>query len=382
MLKYLTSSLLMTLLIAVFTAKAQSPIIDTIPFTTDRQLLVFSALINGIPVDVAFDTGASLGVANDNTVTSAGLKRINDKMTVSDANARRAKLRKVQLENLVIGSHKFSNVRSVWHSMEFLQCHRFYLLGMDVIGKVNWCINFDRSELYISQTPFPTSGLQSLAVGFKGGRPFTNLAVGGGQYANVLIDMGYVGIADMQEDTHLNGLHAANRAGGNTVRLSTNSGLLGRSNADTAKRLVADTLLVGGVAVGPIPIDIEEKSTSKIGVGFFTHYTHLLVLNHSSKSYHVAMRNAPLAVPQTVDAIVSYVDGKLQVTSVLLALQGQVQGLAINEVVLSIDGKTAADFGSACNYLLWWFGSTKNAAAIIKKMDGDLLSIRRYHIAP
>ena len=372
----------MTLLIAVFTAKAQSPVIDTIPFTTDRQLLVFSALINGIPVDVAFDTGASLGVANDNTVTSAGLKRINDKMTVSDANARRAKLRKVQLENLVIGSHKFSNVRSVWHSMEFLQCHRFYLLGMDVIGKVNWCINFDRSELYISQTPFPTSGLQSLAVGFKGGRPFTNLAVGGGQYANVLIDMGYVGIADMQEDTHLNGLHAANRAGGNTVRLSTNSGLLGRSNADTAKRLVADSLSVGGIAVGRMPIDIEEKSTSKIGVGFFTHYTRLLVLNHSTQSYHVALRNAPLAVPQTVDAIVSYVDGKLQVTSVLLAPQGQVQGLAINEVVLSIDGKTAADFGSACNYLLWWFGSTKNAAAIIKKMDGDLLFIRRYHTAP
>ena len=130
---------------------AQTITIDSIPFTLDKKLLVFKASINGVAFDFAFDTGATIGLSNASVQSQTGLIVKKGSQTITDANLKKLKINNTVIKQMQIGSHQFENVKGAIYDMEFLTCHQLYLLGMDVIGQLNWKIDFKKQLIYVSK---------------------------------------------------------------------------------------------------------------------------------------------------------------------------------------------------------------------------------------
>lgn len=369
------------LLFVSVTGCSQQTRVDTIPFTLSKKLLVFKGTMNDVSVDFAFDTGAGMGVANSATQKRVPFNVKNSKKGITDANMKTVKLQNIGIEKLSIGGYEFKNIKSILHDMEYLKCNDLYLLGMDVIGKLNWRINFSNNTIQVSETPFAVdSSYTALPIKYLRNRPVTDLYIGNYKMPKCLIDFGFTGTIDIPESGYINQLFSEKQqAGFSSVELSSTMALTGLGKADTVKLMKLDSVLLGGRLFKKIPVIISEKTDFKIGVGFFANYCTQLVLNHTDDSYYFVYNNNPTAGPNKLDTRITYTNGKLFVTGKNLSANSTALGLSIGEEVKSVDGKTAANFANNCEFLNSFYLSAASEI-LIEKLNGEKLAIKRQEI--
>ncbi len=357
---------------------SQSNKIDTLSFTMAKKLLVFKGQLNGASVDFAFDTGAGIGVLNSANQEVAKCETDTRKKGVRDANNKIVKGQNISIEKLTIGSFEFEKVKSLYVDMEFLQCNKLYLLGQNVISKLNWLFNFENNTVQISQTPFATdNSYTSMPVKGTSKRPLTELQFGDKKIKNCLIDFGYSGVLDYPESDFINGLYDANKVTAKaSVGIYSSMGLGGLGKPDTLKSVMLNGVTIGGLSLDDVLVSIPEKTGLKIGVGFFSKYCSAVILNHSTSSYFLKPNNKGVAGAKVFDARISIVDGKFIVTGKNLSPNTTASALEVGDEIKSVEGKAITDFANPCDYFNWFSFSTLEEI-IVEKLNGEKVTIKR-----
>jgi hypothetical protein len=271
---------------------------DTIysfPFSTESKLLVFKGQMNGVDTDFAFDTGASIGLANSSSEPSGKLKVKGKQIKMRDANNQVKRVKTGVSDEIQIGGFTFSKVRSLVNDMTYLYCMDYYLLGADVIRQLNWEIDFEKKIIQVSKKPFLISeSLFRLPVTYINNRPFVSTGFANEKFNRVLIDFGYTQVMDFPHDTPAiqSFLAKKDSLGLSNPNISSSMGALGLKTYET-KTILVDSLLIGDRYFFRIPVDFEEAKGSKIGLGFFSNLSKRTILN-----------NYYLAYPAEVKAII------------------------------------------------------------------------------
>ncbi len=249
---------------------------------------------------------------------------------------------------------------------------------MDVIGKLNWKIDFIQKKLLVSKTPFPINDTYfELPVSNSTHRPKTSLTLNGINYPNCLIDLGYTGSIEIPENADLNTVHQNLTGSGKTgLGLNSNMSVTGLGKADTVKTILFDQIKIGQSNFTNTTCAVYEKTNFKIGIGFFSTQTTAFILNHTESKYYIQSNPISETVPLTLDARVSYQEGKLVITSLNLNKNSSSLMLTIGETIKSIDGKKASDFNDNCQFLLEYY-YTNRPSIQIEKLDGTVVMIKR-----
>lgn len=361
-----------------FNAFSQIISIDTIPFSIENKLLVFKASINDNAIDFAFDTGASIGLSNSKVLSKAGFIVKTGSQTITDANLKKVKINNTLIKKMKIGQHEINNVKGVFYDMEFLTCQEMYLLGMDVIGQLNWKIDFTRKLIYVSKTPFTIDEkAQEIPVTNNRRRPKTSLTINGMNFSNCLIDLGYTGVLEIPENGQMNQLYQQLQGKGKTsIGLNSNMSVTGLGKADTVKTILLDTLKIGAINFPNVSCAVFEKTDFKIGIGFFSSQALDIVLNNTNDKFYIVQNPLPEPTLQPLDARVTYQNGTLMITSLNLNNNSSAKNLSIGEIVKTINGKKASDFKNNCEFLLEYY-HTKSASIQVEKEDGSIVIIKR-----
>lgn len=361
-----------------YNAFSQITSIDTIPFSIENKLLVFKASINDNAIDFAFDTGASIGLSNSNVLSKAGFIVKTGSQTITDANLKKVKINNTLIKKMKIGQHEINNVKGVFYDMEFLTCQEMYLLGMDVIGQLNWKIDFTRKLIYVSKTPFTIDEkAQEIPVTNNRRRPKTSLTINGVNFSNCLIDLGYTGVLEIPENGQMNQLFQQLQGKGKTsIGLNSNMSVTGLGKADTVKTILLDTLKIGAINFPNVSCAVFEKTDFKIGIGFFSSQALDIVLNNTNDKFYIVQNPLPEPTLQPLDARVTYQNGTLMITSLNLNNISSAKNLSIGEIVKTINGKKASDFKNNCEFLLEYY-HTKSASIQVEKEDGSIVIIKR-----
>lgn len=362
-----------------FQSNAQTnAVIDTIPFSLEKKLLVFKGKINGVETDFAFDTGAEVGVANTNNLAQAKFTVKSSGKRVNDSNNKTTKLSKIVIDSITIGTYQFTNIKSVMADMEFLQCNSIYLLGMDVIGQLNWQIDFYNHKMYCSERPFNIdSSYQQLVVKNAIKRPLATITINNKMYNNCLIDLGFSGVLEIAETNELNSVYETKKNSNQaSLLLSSSMGIAGLGKIDTIKRVELNTIEFAGVNIKNVPINIREKIDIKLGINFFASTCSNLILNHSAGNYYMQVDSKKTFDKNLgLDIRISMVDKKLMVTGKNIMPQSTAANFEINEEVKSVNGKTVNDFESSCEYFNWFF-FLKDKTIVVEKLTGEKITIR------
>ncbi len=370
--------LLLALLLGVsgFGAIAQESVYR-FPFHLESSLLVFEGKMNGVPTQFAFDTGAAMGMANSQSEPTGKLKIKGKKITLRDSNNQLQKVPTGLTKELEIGGVKIQDVRSLINDMDYLYCMDFFLLGQDVIKQLNWEIDFETMQIRVSKAPFPTDpSWKKLPIQYKGNRPHVSLQFGNMTLPDALVDFGYVRVMDFPD--HLPEiqpyLQLKDSLGLSNPNISTSMGAVSQSTYPT-RSIWVDSLQLGGEVFARVPVDFEESSYPKVGVGFFEALSSKTILNHSEMAYYLVPRPSP-KFKDTTHIGVMYQDGKLILTSKPEGLTPNDSKLKIGEEIKSINGFSARDFTGICNYFTW-SNKQKDDAVELVKMDGTKLRFEK-----
>jgi hypothetical protein len=268
---------------------AQQPIIDTLPFVYNNGLLIIKGTINGIAANFAFDTGATLGVANDNTVNTNQLKNIHTKLKIRDSNESLQKTKMVKADSLQIGNLICNDVQSVVFNMPYLFCNNLYLLGQNVIKKANWKFNFTTQQVYISPTVFAVDSSAVLWPVNNINHPHINYSFKGISLKNMLVDMGYSGFIEINKKDAAK-IFANTPLQYTDSFLTTGMGLFGWGKPLKETTISQDSFIVANTLLPTLEMNITENGSTKLGIQFFTNFCTELILNNQANVYYVVYK--------------------------------------------------------------------------------------------
>jgi hypothetical protein len=376
--KYLLISGISSILFCV-NVFAQQATIDTIPFSLEKRLIVFGGSINGVPINFAFDTGATTTVSNTNTNRAANIELLGGQRKVKDANQQVAKIDNTFIQTLSIGNKKVTNFKGLSYDMQYLNCANLVLLGQDVIKKFNWKIDFEKQVLYISNKAFETDNTMiTWPVTYKGGRPHINFTVNGKSYSNCLIDMGFTQIFDVNQNVDVLSNEAKYKINQQKANqhITSSMGLMGYGKPEDVTYFVSDSIYFNNTLFTKVPVSLSGKTDNKLGVQFFNGACKQLVFNFSINTMHLLLKNEVIQPFSQFDARVSMQDGKLVISGKNISSNTTATVLNIGDIVKAINGKQYKDFTSECDYLLWTY-QYKESSFSVEKIDGEIVIIKK-----
>lgn len=353
--------------------RSLSDSVYSLPFHMDAGLLVFKGQMNGVETDFAFDTGASMGLANSLAKPAKRLKVKGKKIKIRDSNKQVAKVPTGLTKEIKISGVTFPKIRSLVNDMAYLYCMDYYLLGSDIISQLNWEIDFEKKVIRFSKKPFPVeNGWTNIPVYFANKRPFVKVKFAGQQFENVLIDTGYTQFFSFPaNNTSIQGfLSMKDSLGLSNPNISSSMGALS-IQTDSSRTILIDSLQIGENYFGGIPISFEPNTGAKLGIGFFNTLSSTLVINNSESKYFLQMREE-VKFKDPIQVGVHYKEGKLVVMSKSIGAVPEDNMLNIGEEILSVNGHKAEDFVDSCEFIRWSF-TNKPKSVTITKLDGTSL---------
>lgn len=352
--------------------------IYSFPFSTESKLLVFKGQMNGVDADFAFDTGASMGLANSLSEPSGKLKIKGKRIKMRDSNNQVQKVKTGVSEEIQIGGFTFSKVRSLVNDMTYLYCMDYYLLGADVIRQLNWEIDFEKKIIQVSKKPFPISdSLFRLPVTYINNRPFVYTGFSKGKFDRVLIDFGYTKVMDFPQDNPAiqSFLAIKDSLGLSNHNISSSMGALGLKTYET-RTILVDSLLIGDRYFFGIPVDFEEAKRSKIGLGFFSNLSKRTILNNSESTFYLDLKpeNPIFKAPTHIN--LQYQKGKIVLVGKPLGMVTEDLQIEIGEQIAAVNGKRSEDFVDECGFMQFFFGSDFDQF-VLEKLNGEKLIFKR-----
>jgi hypothetical protein len=332
-----------------------------------------------VPINFAFDTGATTTVSNTNTNRAANIELLGGQRKVKDANQQVAKIDNTFIQTLSIGNKKVTNFKGLSYDMKYLNCANLVLLGQDVIKKFNWKIDFQKQVLYISNKAFETDNtMMTWPVTYKGGRPHINFSINGTNYSNCLIDMGFTQIFDVNQNVEVLDNESKNKIREQKAKqfITSNMGLLGLGKPDDITYFEADSVYFNNTLFTKVPVSLSGKTDTKLGVQFFNGACKQVIFNFSTNTMHLLLKNKDIPPLNQFDAAVIMQDGKFVVASKNMNSNTTATALNIGEIVKAINGKQYKDFTSECDYLLWTY-QYKESTFSVEKIDGEIVIIKK-----
>ncbi len=357
---------------------AQDTSFYEIPFTLNKQLLVFKGKLNNIDTDFAFDTGASIGVSNTKNEENNGVVKQNKEIIAEDARQNTIKLTTALTKKLSIGGFDFENVVSSFIDMELLHCMNLYLLGSNIINQLNWEIDFNTKMLRVSKNPFRTnSSMKSFKVYYKSNIPRVSININGKNYTDVIVDFGYNGSIEIPKLNKKLSKILLNKYEKNEVekKLSSAFVLGGLSNSYLEEIVCLDSLNLGDNSYKNVLVGFMENTDFKIGLKFFLNNANKVIINNSTGTYHLETRANPLTASSFPMSVILK-DDKFIVNSVRLYSDPNANLFKMNEELKSINGKIPNDFKNRCDYLNWYYTSNLQKL-IIEKLDGNKIELQK-----
>ncbi|MFD2243780.1 aspartyl protease family protein [Flectobacillus roseus] len=366
------------LILNIFSCFGQENSVYEIPFSTEKKLLVFKGKLNGVETDFAFDTGAAEGIATTKDEHRNGVSRTNSSQQIIDGNGKLTRLQTVFTKELSIGGFTFENVRASINDMQYLYCMNLYLLGADIIRKLNWEFDFEKMVLKVSKNSFAvTENMTVIPVIYEYNTPRTKLTLDGVVFKDVLIDIGFTGsmTIPITDKKIQNFLEIKRQLGQVSSQLASSFAAAGMSKPSLTETVMIDSLSIDNHLFKEIEADFKANTDFKIGLGFFTATCDKVIINNSQKKYYLQLKNKS-TFKSKFPVSVLLVDGKLRVSYVTLSDNVINNNFTINEEVKSINGKRASDFVDECHFLNWFY-LTKWEKLIIQKTNGETVEVLR-----
>jgi hypothetical protein len=370
---------LIALFFFVINSYSRVAVLDSIPFSTQTSLLVFKGKLNGVEVNFAFDTGASLGVLNSKNVFRAKIINSGNR-AVTDSNEKSSRVGQGQINVMSIGAFDFNEVKSVITDMPFLYCNDLYLLGGDVINQLNWKFDFMKKMIYISNLAFDQpQNSYSIPIKIKNNRHFADITLKGKTIKKCLIDMGYNGVFEgVSDDDVLSDLYDFYKQKNMVVESQNFSmGLTSMSVANETHNFMASNFSIGDFQVPNIKVLTKQNSENKLGLGFFSSSAKLLVMNPKEKIYYIVKRDIVSIPNQIMDADFMFQENKLIIVGKSLNDESTAKALAVGEEILSINGKDASSFGNQCGFFKWRYDNLSEATFEIIKKNGEKVIMKK-----
>lgn len=355
---------------------AQDNRVDTLSFSMKSSLLVIEGAINGNKALFAFDTGAYAGVLNSKQVAANNIKNTGNK-NIRDSNNENKKMGRGKIKAISIGSFSFENIESVIYDMPFLSCNDLYLLGGDVINRLNWKFDFTNNLAFISKTPFvPSSDMTVLPVHFINNRHFADLQVDG-KMVKYLIDFGYSGVLDVPtNDINFTNIQRQKESQSSVLKSqSTSMGLGSMSIGQKMSTFFVDSVSLGITTFKNIKVNVKDKTDKKIGVRFFKENLSGIILNNTEKKYWLQQLKTPLKTDLGFDADYYLIDGKLQIVGKNLSEKSSSKTLNVGDEIKAVNGKTAASFADVCSFIIWRQEQAGNKELTIETLKGEKINI-------
>jgi len=346
----------------------------SLPFHIDAGLLVFKGAMNGVETDFAFDTGASMGLANSLAEAAERLKVKGKKIKMRDSNRQVAKVPTGLTNEIRIGDIRFPKVRSVVNDMTYLYCMDYYLLGSDIIRQLNWEIDFEKMVIHFSKSTFPaTAEMLDLPVFFSGHRPFVKVKFAGNEFKNILIDTGYTQVFSFPANipSLQDFLFKKDSLGLSNPNISSSMGALS-IRTDSVRTILVDSLQIGAHFLSDIPVNFEGIAGPKLGLGFFMTLGSHLVINNTESRYLIRIKREGVIFKDPFMVGAQFQNNKIILMSKAIGAVPEDALLTIGEEIKSVNGKTAADFADECEFIRW-SATGKPEAIHLTKMDGTNL---------
>ncbi|PWS28122.1 hypothetical protein DHW03_11250 [Pedobacter yonginense] len=372
--------LFIILFLSIPTLLAAQSRVDTLNFTTNTSLLVFKGKMNGVAANFAFDTGAYTGVANSTTTAATGIVA-NKNRKVKDSQENSKSVGHGSIKTIQIGSSIFENQNTVITDMPFLLCNDLYLLGADVINKLNWKFDFEKQQAYVSASPFqPSPNMQETNVKFINNRHFADVSIGGESLKSCLIDFGFAGVFDgnMKEPTFKK-LMAENQKNGTVYPAKIFAQGLNSANVGAEVSIVFANVGFANHQFNPVKINLREGVGSKVGLGFFMENTKQFIFNTNQLKYWILPKNKSAKKNLGPAADVYLVDGKLKIVGINLSVTNIANKLTINEEIKSIEGRTANTFATLCEFIQWRRENSNKTQLLLEKLSGEKITVERVN---
>lgn len=372
---FLTTSFLLLRFVSCYGQDAK---IYEIPFSIEKKLLVFKGQLNGVETNFAFDTGAAEGIATTINEKSKGVERKTSTQRISDGNGKVAYLQTAITKKLSIGGFTFENVRASITDMQYLYCMDLYLLGADIIRKLNWEIDFKKMILKVSKNNFETNkSMTIIPVKYKYNTPRIKISINNINFDNVLIDFGYNGVMTIPNtDKKIKSfLEKKKQQHLITSKISSSFAAMGMSKPSLTESTLIDSFKINDHYYQQVPAEFMTNTDFKIGLSFFSSICEKVIINNNEKKYYLQLKTKS-DFKNSFPVAVLLKDGKLKISSATVNDNPTENIFTIDEEIKSINGKTANDFKSECEFLNWYY-ITRWESLIIEKINGQKIETKR-----
>ena len=228
-----------------------------------------------LPGDYVFDTGASVSSFSECDSAFSTARKTTHRLRLSDISGT-----SVTIPYYYLKEKKFDDI--VIHNLYMGKSNsndfRWGVIGMDVIEKMNWLINFKDSTISCfskdSAFTIPTENFMLLEYHNKFA-PKISLIINNTRVDSILFDTGSgAGLSLSKEQIKKIG----NNAVTDTLK-EINKGLFTKEHYDTVSVYVYDTLIINSASVYNATIGeiTNQKMGSGIGMGFFRAFDNLFI---------------------------------------------------------------------------------------------------------
>ena len=356
--------------------------IDTLSFSTNTTLLTFKGKINGVETNFAFDTGAAFGVVNTISATKSNVI-IEGERKVTDSNEKSSRISKGKVNELSIGSFKLNDLKNVIYDMQFLHCNELYLLGGDAINQLNWKIDFEKKQIYVSKDPFEIQeDVLKIPIKIKGNRHFTNLNINGKKF-KCLVDFGYSGFfeTNYKDDIFEDLLKQSIEKGLVTESKVSSMGLTSMSVGQKASLFTTNAVSLDQFAIKNFKVEMStNEKEPKVGLAFFNSICSSMILNISENAYFLKLNNKEINLEMGADASCYLKDGKITIISKIDNETSSAKNFEIGDEIKSVDGRSAASFVSDCQFFIWRLENIRKMEYKFEKMNGEMVTIKRQKL--
>ncbi len=255
----------------------------TFPFSKRLGLIIINVKINGLNHDFILDTGAPTVISQE-LADELKLKHISQTNT-TDSQSKKKVLNFVALPQISINALAFTNIGAaivdINKSNEMKALKVDGIIGANMMRKAIWYIDFDKSEITITNT---TDSLKSLSRNYEtvlfhqdiSGTPKIEIEYNGYVDKEVIFDTGSNGEFSsalailMKLKKKSQTLKIAKGFGSKSV------GIFGDAKLDTTYFAKMDSVKIGGIKLKNVAVSFENTKAKTIGLGFIKNYNTLI----------------------------------------------------------------------------------------------------------
>ncbi len=324
---------------------AQNKFRDTIPFKNDLGLIVIPIQYNGQEKNFIFDTGAMLSIGF--SWVKEELKATRKTRVITSSSKSKSRLRYYKADTVKLGSAKITKHRILGtKDSDIFSCYAIDgVLGMDIIAKFNWQINFKEKYIVMLDADYfpPDIDEKMYAMDFvyEDSRPWAYFNVLG-ERIRFLLDTGasnsdiYIKYKDLFKNIDTNSVKEIHSG------FFDFNGAFSKTKSRTMKLLDVSS---ASVTLAPI-VDFSKKS-SKIGNSSWED-TSLFISINDNKLY--CSSNSIDESYGSYGCSFDVKEGKIIVSKIQVNSIAWKEGLRQGSEVLEVNGKKFDDFCSIYTY--------------------------------